>query len=747
MRSKKVTAVILALAMLGSVSAFADETESVPMQEMEPQEMQEMPEMPDGEQFGGGMRMDAVELPFTDVEDDAWYIDAITRAYTMGIITGMTDTTFEPNSTVTGAQFVTMIYRASQSSRRGGMRGGMGRGEMGEPGEMPGDMPGEMMGEMPSDMPGDMPGDMGGMPGERPEDMQEPVEEATEADEDSDGEWYDEDLDGEWYDEAVTWAEENGILFEENNGWDFEPNEVLTREQMMVLIYRYCTYKGEELTEGEDLTFTDSDEVSDYALSAVKSLVAAGYIEGDGDTLRPAGTLTRAEAATILMRTVEDEQQGGGPGGMGGEGRPGEGGGMQQGGGMGNGGMPGGGFGGSNEVTQGTTANEITEDSTVTGESYESSGDDENALRITGATVTLDGITVAKTAGSSSNTENGDFYGQNAALLATDGAQVTITNSTVTSSAQNGNGVFSYGSGTVVNVSDTTITTTADNSGGIQTTGGGTMNASNLTINTSGSSAAAIRSDRGGGTVNVAGGTYTSNGYNSPAVYSTAAITVSDADLIANNSEALVIEGQNSIELLDCTVSGNMSDTKGTSSDENVHNVMIYQSMSGDAEVGTSVFSMTGGSLLGNNGDMFYVTNTHCIMTLSDVEITNLDDEGYLLRVVGNSASRGWGNAGSNGAQVELTCDAQVLDGDIIVDSISTLSLVLSNGSEIIGTINIVDNEQGGTAVDNNIVLTIDAGCTLTLTGNCTMTSLVNNGTINFNGYTITLADGTVLSE
>lgn len=77
-------------------------------------------------------------------------------------------------------------------------------------------------------------------------------------------------------------------------------------------------------------------------------------------------------------------------------------------------------------------------------------------------------------------------------------------------------------------------------------------------------------------------------------MYSTAALTVKDATLTAENSEALVIEGKNSITLTDCMVTGNMSDTKGSSSDENVHNVMIYQSMSGDAAVGTSEFSMTG---------------------------------------------------------------------------------------------------------------------------------------------------------
>ena len=213
-------------------------------------------------------------------------------------------------------------------------------------------------------------------------------------------------------------------------------------------------------------------------------------------------------------------------------------------------GSMGGGFGGSNQVTQGSSANTISEDGTYTDTTYTSTGDDENALRVDGATVTLDGITVDKSAGATSNTENGDFYGVNAALLATNGATVTITNATVTSSAQNGNGVFSYGTGTTVNISESMITTTADN---------------------------------------------------------------------------------------------------------------------------------------------------------------------------------------------------QTLSGDIVVDTISTLNMKLTGGSTFTGTINIVDNAQNGTAVSNNAVVTIESGCTWTLTGDCVITSLTNSGTINFNGYTITLADGTVL--
>ena len=404
----------------------------------------------------------------------------------------------------------------------------------------------------------------------------------------------------------------------------------------------------------------------------------------------------------------------------------------------------GGGFGGSGTVTQGTSANTITEDGTYSGE-FLSSGDDENALRVDGAEATLQGVTVQKTGGESSNTEDGDFYGMNAALLATNGAKVHITGAEIVSDAQNGNGVFSYGEGTTVTISESTITTSADNSGGIQTTGGGTTVASNLTVETSGNSSAAIRSDRGGGTVQVTGGTYTSNGLNSPAVYSTADITVSDADLTANHSEALVIEGQNSITLENCRVFGAMDETGGSSADENVHGVMIYQSMSGDAQVGTSTFSMTGGSLTNEHGDLIYVTNTHSIITLSGVALSNKDGNGALLRVVGNSGNRGWGTAGSNGAQVECTAENQSLTGDILVDSISTLNLTLNAGTDFTGTVNILDNAQGGEAVADNATVTIAAGAVWTLTGDCTLTSLKNEGTLNLNGYTITLADGTVL--
>ena len=112
------------------------------------------------------------------------------------------------------------------------------------------------------------------------------------------------------------------------------------------------------------------------------------------------------------------------------------------------------------------------------------------------------------------------------------------------------------------------------------------MYASNLDVETQGNSAAAIRSDRGGGTVQVSGGSYVTNGTGSPAIYCTADITVSNAELTANASEGVVVEGKNSVSLKGCNMTASMENTYNGDSEENIHAIMIYQSMSGDAQLG-----------------------------------------------------------------------------------------------------------------------------------------------------------------
>ena len=391
-----------------------------------------------------------------------------------------------------------------------------------------------------------------------------------------------------------------------------------------------------------------------------------------------------------------------------------------------NAGDPGSAPGESGDASNGTAATTIDSDSSADGETYSSTGDDENALRVDGATAELTNITINKTEGSSSNADSGDFYGMNAGLLAQNGATVTIKNATVNSSVKNGNGVFSYGTGTTVNISDSTIRTTGDCSGGIQTTGGGTTNASNLDVETEGNSSAAIRSDRGGGTVNVKGGTYVTNGTGSPAVYSTADISVSDAALTANNSEAVVVEGKNSVSLTDCVITGNMTGTYQDDS-ENIHNIMIYQSMSGDAEVGEASFTAEGGSITAKSGDMFYITNTDCTISLKNVAFKLANE--VFLRVEGNSSSRGWGTEGSNGGDVVLNAENQEIEGQILVDEISSLKLSLTDGSTFTGSIN-PDGAEG------TVDVTLSEDSTWTLTGDSYVTSFTGStDNITANGY------------
>ena len=391
-----------------------------------------------------------------------------------------------------------------------------------------------------------------------------------------------------------------------------------------------------------------------------------------------------------------------------------------------NAGGPGGAPGESGDASNGTAATTIDSDSSADGETYSSTGDDENALRVDGATAELTNITINKTDGSSSNADSGDFYGMNAGLLAQNGATVTIKNATVNTSVKNGNGVFSYGTGTTVNISDSTIRTTGDCSGGIQTTGGGSTNASNLDVETEGNSSAAIRSDRGGGTVNVKGGTYVTNGTGSPAVYSTADISVSDAALTANNSEAVVVEGKNSVSLTDCVITGNMTGTYQDDS-ENIHNIMIYQSMSGDAEVGEASFTAEGGSITAKSGDMFYITNTDCTISLKNVAFKLANE--VFLRVEGNSSSRGWGTEGSNGGDVVLNAENQEIEGQILVDEISSLKLSLTDGSTFTGSIN-PDGAEG------TVDVTLSEDSTWTLTGDSYVTSFTGStDNITANGY------------
>ena len=404
------------------------------------------------------------------------------------------------------------------------------------------------------------------------------------------------------------------------------------------------------------------------------------------------------------------------------------------------GGMPGGGSGFSGEYDAVLTI----DSDTVLNENLTSTGIDENALLVTDGKVILNDVSVTRVSSDSTGGDSSSFYGVGAALLAT-GGTLTIDNVNITTDSAGGAGVFSYGDG-VVYITNSAINTEQNTSGGIHVAGGGKLYAANLTVNTNGGSAAAIRSDRGSGTMIVDGGSYTSNGSGSPAVYVTADITIHNADLTATGSEALCLEGLNTVRLYDSVLIGNMPDLE---QNDNTWTVILYQSMSGDSQVGQGTFTMDGGKLISQNGGIFYTTNTESVFVLRNVDIQSFADSEYFLRVTGNANQRGWGKSGANGADCDFTAIAQQMNGDVIWDSISTLDLYITEGSVLNGA--VIDNESwAGEGGSGYARVVIDSSSSWIVTGNSTVTALECAGTITDaegNAVSVVGTDGTVYMQ
>lgn len=385
----------------------------------------------------------------------------------------------------------------------------------------------------------------------------------------------------------------------------------------------------------------------------------------------------------------------------------------------------------------------VNEDAQFTGELL-SGGTDENVIHVTAGTAEVSDASIVRTSENSTGGDAASFYGVGAAVLATGGTAV-IENAQISTDAAGGAGVFAYGDG-VAYVSDTTITTQQDTSGGIHVAGGGTLYAKNLTVTTEGESAAAIRSDRGSGLMAVDGGSYTSNGTGSPAVYVTADISIHDAKLTATGSEALCMEGLNNVRLYDCDLSGNMKDLQ---QNDNTWTVIVYQSMSGDSEVGEGRFEMQGGTLKSENGGLFYTTNTESEFVLRDVAISASEGSEYFLRVTGNQNERGWGERGNNGADCKFTALNQKMEGNVIWDSISNLNMYIAEKSELTGAV-INDESCAGAGGDGACNLYIEAGSTWIVTGDSVLTKLDCAGEIKDiygNDVPVYAADGTLLRQ
>lgn len=354
------------------------------------------------------------------------------------------------------------------------------------------------------------------------------------------------------------------------------------------------------------------------------------------------------------------------------------------------------------EINNSSQTAEATGEKTITGETetlkeeYTTTDSDKSAILVeNGGNATIEGATISKTGGDSTNTENSEFYGINSGILVTQNSTATIKNATIETNAKGSNAVFSTGTDSKIYINDSKINTTGSSSSrGLDATYGGYIEAENVEITTQGGSCVTLATDRREGTVTVTNSTLTASG------------------------------------------TGNRGETDQAG-------IMIYQSMSGDAGEGTGTFTATNSNLsiqanskYYKTAPMFFITNTDAIINLKNCQLTYGSNT-----LISNKGTTEWGTTGTNGGNLTLNAENQTLKGNIEIDNISTLKMNLTN-SQYTGTIN---GEQTAKQID----IKIDSNTKIKLTGNSYITSLEDEDTtysnIDFNEYTL-YVNGTAIN-
>lgn len=334
-------------------------------------------------------------------------------------------------------------------------------------------------------------------------------------------------------------------------------------------------------------------------------------------------------------------------------------------------------------------------------------------------------IKISKT-GNTTSEDNSNFYGQNAAILATPSSTIYLNGTTINTDANGANAVFASGKNANIEANNISIHTKQDSSRGLDATYNGVVIGKQITITTEGAHSATLATDRGEGTINVSEATLHTSGQGSPLIYSTGNITLQNGVGEATGSEIGVIEGKNSITIVNSNLTGHVD-----------NGFMLYQSFSGDAESGIAQLDTSNSKLTTYaDGAFIHVNNTQATATLENNEII-MPNTNILIKAAANR----WGTKGENGGHLTFTAKNQQLTGQVIADSISTINLSLTNGSILTGSINPDNQAQA-------ITLTLSKDSIWNVTEDSNVTTLTNedptNSNIHTNGHIVKIA-GTVL--
>ncbi len=294
------------------------------------------------------------------------------------------------------------------------------------------------------------------------------------------------------------------------------------------------------------------------------------------------------------------------------------------------------------EINNSSQTAEATGEKTITGETetlkeeYTTTDSDKSAILVeNGGNATIEGATISKTGGDSTNTENSEFYGINSGILVTQNSTATIKNATIETNAKGSNAVFSTGTDSKIYINDSKINTTGSSSSrGLDATYGGYIEAENVEITTQGGSCATLATDRGEGT-----GTFTATNSNlsiqaNSKYYKTAPMFfITNTDAIINLKNCQLTYGSNTLISNKGTTEWGTTGTNGGNLTLNAEN----QTLKGNIEIdniSTLKMNLTNSQYTGTiNGeqtakqiDIKIDSNTKIKLT-GNSYITSLEDE------------------------------------------------------------------------------------------------------------------------
>ncbi len=357
-------------------------------------------------------------------------------------------------------------------------------------------------------------------------------------------------------------------------------------------------------------------------------------------------------------------------------------------------------------------------ETTKSDEALSTSTSDYNVVQVTKGTLNLKNCTVTKEGDYSSSYSGDDtsFYGTNSAVYASgSSAFINMTGGSVKTDAKGANAVFAT-DGATITVDGITIDNSKSVSRGLHCTGGGIIHASNVNITTRSETSSTVATDRGGGTVSVSGGTITAMGSKSSVLYSTGTISVDGITGLSEKGPMATVEGGNTIIIENSDMSSN-AEARG---------ILLHQSNSGDADGTKPVCTISNSKLTTTNSSapLCFVTNVTGTLTLTDVTLSVAS--GKLMSV--EYYKRGENSTGL--LQLKTTKDSWTYTGDVDADDVNNVAVTVDDKVIWNGAVDTDNNAKSST-------ITINEGAVWNLTGNTTLTKLVNNGTINKNGYTL----------